>query len=222
VRRLLTRTDRAKHNRDLIVQYLADHIAGSDAPRHVLLGCVGDPRAVGGIVLGAADRLAAAGVETLVVDLSRSGSIAKRRGSKPTSEPGQGGSALPTTLRPEGIASLARGPLLPVGRGRGARAPAGDPTWPAWERASVTLTVVDLDPSVPMDTLPSWGTELVAVVEAGRATAEMLASSAGLVARAGVDLTFALMFDADASDESYGFVGDEDPAAPTDAGKASG
>ena len=218
VGRLVTRADRAQRNRELIVQYLADHIAGSDKPRHVLLGCVGDPRAIRGIVLGAADRLAAAGVEALVVDLSRSGSIAKGKGSKPTPEPGPG---LPTTLRPEGIASLARGPLLPDRRGRGARAP-GDPRWPAWERASVTLTVVDLDPSMPMDTLPSWGTELVVVVEAGRATAEMLASSAALVSRAGVDLTSALMFDADATDESCGFVGNEDPAAPTDAGKASG
>jgi capsular polysaccharide biosynthesis protein len=222
VRRLLTRADRAKHNRDLIVHYLADHVAGPDAPSHVLLGCVGDPRAVRGIVLGAADRLAAAGVETLVVDLSRSGSIAKGKAPKPTSEHGPGRSGLPTTLRPEGIAGLARGPLLPDGRGRGARAPAGDPRYPAWERASVTLTVVDLDPSMPMDTLPTWGTELVVIVEAGRATAEMLASSAALVARAGVDLSFALMFDADATDESYGFVGDEDPAAATDAGKASG
>ena len=86
-----------------------------------------------------------------------------------------------------------------------------------WDAADVVLVVTDLDPGIDVENLTSWVDQVVPLVSAGRSTAELLESSAGLVRAAGLTLPFAMMLGSDATDDSSGLVPEHESGASSEA-----
>lgn len=109
----------------------------------------------------------------------------------------------PVVFRPEGVPSLARGP---IGAAAGVTVdlPEDDPLRPAWDAADVVLTLAEVDPAVGVEHLKSWAEDVVLLVTAGRSSAERLRTTAELIRSAGLHLLFAMMVGADQTDESLG------------------
>jgi hypothetical protein len=108
------------------------------------------------------------------------------------------------------VPSVARGPV-----GASPRAatdlPEKDPLRPAWDNADVVLTLAEIDPAIGVEHLKSWADQVVLLVTAGRSSAELLRTTAGLIRSAALKLPFAVLVGADRTDESLGVP---DPAAP--------
>jgi capsular polysaccharide biosynthesis protein len=116
--------------------------------------------------------------------------------------------AAPVVFRPEGVPSLARGPVGSPPH-VASDLPGEDPLRPAWDSADVVLTLAEVDPAVGVDHLKSWADQVVLLVTAGRSSAERLRTTAGLVRSSGLKLPFAVLVGADRTDESLGLP---DPA----------
>ncbi len=208
------------------------------------LAAIGNATAAAILVKTLADRLGLRGLAVLTVDLTESGSLAASRSagtpenatpwapqavgaapSRPSRRaenrgsasrfdlPGPGG---PDTwrrdvYRPRGVPMLAKGPrgTDPDVQGGLLRA--------KWGAADVVLVVTDLDPGIDVENLTSWVDQVVPLVSAGRSTAELLESSAGLVRAAGLTLPFAMMLGSDARDESSGLVPEPESGASSEA-----
>ena len=72
--------------------------------------------------------------------------------------------------------------------------------------ANVLLTLVTVDPSVGADHLATWTTDAVAVVTAGRSSAEKIHGVAELIRLSGTRLVSAVVVGADDTDESLGVI----------------
>ena len=76
------------------------------------------------------------------------------------------------------------------------------------------LTLATLDPAFGGDYLATWATDAVAVVTAGRSSAERLRAVGDMVRLAGIRLDSAVLLGADKDDESLGLAPAPDEPAP--------
>jgi uncharacterized protein involved in exopolysaccharide biosynthesis len=108
----------------------------------------------------------------------------------------------PTVLRPRGIPALADHPadLRAVGHEDEDEDPSPDLT-------DVSLVLADLDPSVGADHLTAWTERVIVVVTSGLSSVERVRTAGDLVRSAGLDLRFAALLHADATDVSSGLAG---------------
>jgi hypothetical protein len=105
-------------------------------------------------------------------------------------------------LRPQGIPALAdQADLRVVGH----EDENDDPLSP--DLMDVSLILADLDPSVAADHLKAWTERVVVVVTTGLSSVERVRTASDQVRSAGLDLRFAALLHADASDVSSGMSG---------------
>jgi capsular polysaccharide biosynthesis protein len=185
------------------------------------LAAIGNASAAAVLVKTLADRLGRRGLAVLTVDLTESGSLVASRSAGMAENatpwaPQAVGAAGPDTwrrdvYRPRGVPMLAKGPRGTDPDLQGALLRA------KWAAADVVLVVTDLDPGIDVENLTSWVDQVVPLVSAGRSTAELLETSAGLVRAAGLTLPFAMMLGSDATDESSGLVPEPDSGASSEA-----
>jgi hypothetical protein len=178
-------------------------------PARLALATVDNIEATKLVVCSLAAQLTHRGLSVFVVDLSESGDLEATLTKALDQDQRQTDpAAAPVVFRPEGVPSLARGPV-----GAPAHAPSDlpghDPLRPAWDNADVILTLAEIDPAVGVDHLRSWADQVVLLVTSGRSSAERLRTTAELLRSAGLKLPFAVMVGADRTDESLGLP---DPA----------
>jgi capsular polysaccharide biosynthesis protein len=144
------------------------------------------------------------GLSVFLVDLSETGSLEAALTRALGQDHHQTDpAAAPVVFRPEGVPSLARGPVGSPPH-VASDLPEDDPLRSAWDSADVVLTLGEIDPAVGVDHLRSWADQVVLLVTAGRSSAERLRTTAGLVRSSGLKLPFAVMVGADRTDESLG------------------
>jgi capsular polysaccharide biosynthesis protein len=109
----------------------------------------------------------------------------------------------PTVLRPRGIPALAdnAADLRVVGHEDEEEDP------PSPDLSDVSLVLADLDPSVAADHLTAWTERVIVVVTSGHSSVERVRTAGDLVRSAGLDLRFAALLHADATDVSSGLGG---------------
>lgn len=84
------------------------------------------------------------------------------------------------------------------------RIPEGSPLQAFHDSADVVLSLVEADVTTGVGELDSWADTAVALVSAGRSSAERLRTTAAQVRATGITLDSALLVRADATDESFG------------------
>jgi capsular polysaccharide biosynthesis protein len=197
----------AKRDRDVkrVSAYLQGRVSGSSrGPASLAVVAVDDPQTVASAVASLARARVRAGGQVVVADLSSGAPLARLLGAK---GPGvhdvsqDGGRLL--------VAVPERDDLTPVG-------PMGDGSSPAlwaqpdeavvaaYSSADLLLTLVTLDPALGADHLATWASEAIAVVTAGRASAEKVNSAGEMIRLAGIRLDSAVLIGADRNDESLG------------------
>jgi hypothetical protein len=165
---------------------------------NVAVAAVGNnARAAAAVIAAVASHLRVYGFSVFLVDLSRAGALVR---SIPRAD-------APSVFRPSGVPNLAMGP-------RGSRSPVidlpvGHPLRERWDAADIVIALVEVDPGIEVENLSSWVDHVVPMVTAGRCTAELLETTAGLIRASGIALPFAMMVGAEETDQSLGLV---DPA----------
>lgn len=152
------------------------------------------------VVLTLGERLAARGVRALLVDLSWSGALVEARATVRRSEEDAGRVQV---HRPDGDPRLVLGPRR-TGRRPGSDLDGLGELGAAWAESEVVLVLLEVDPGIDLDILRTWVNRIVPVVSAGRASRELLATVAGLIAQAGLEMPFALVEGTDRSDQTLG------------------
>ena len=76
----------------------------------------------------------------------------------------------------------------------------------AYSAADLVLTLVTLDPALGGDHLTTWASEAIAVVTAGRSSAEKVHGAGELIRLAGIRFDSAVLIGADRDDESLGVI----------------
>lgn len=162
-----------------------------------------DRAETGAVVLRTlADRLVEEGSHVLLVDLTASGALTRRRGSASEGEQPAGRGTL-THFRPDGDPALTPGPR-PGGHHRVSPPERGDVLAGRWESADVVIALVEVDPGLDLDVLVTWVEQIVPLVSAGRASRELLETLSSLLTETGVAVPFALLEGADRSDRTSG------------------
>jgi capsular polysaccharide biosynthesis protein len=95
-------------------------------------------------------------------------------------------------------------PVGPLLKSRRARAP--KPLIAACRSADMLLTLAPLDPAFGGEHLSGWATSLVAMVTAGRSSAERIAAVGEMIRQTGIEATAGVLLDADKGDESLGVL----------------
>ncbi|HMG30823.1 MAG TPA: hypothetical protein VK585_11965 [Jiangellaceae bacterium] len=115
----------------------------------------------------------------------------------------------PTVLRPRGIPALAdqASDLRVVGHEDEEDEPS------SFDMCDISLVMADLDPSVGADHLTAWTERVIVVVTSGLSSVERVRTAGDLVRSAGLDLRFAALMHADATDVSSGLAGSVEPPA---------
>jgi capsular polysaccharide biosynthesis protein len=171
-------------------------------------------------VVALANQLRDRGLRVFLVDLSTSGQLAQAmtRGlaRDTTDDPKR-----PVVFRPEGVPSLAQGPVG-VSLGVIGDVPPDDPRRAAWEVHDVVVTLAEVDPAVGAEHLASWAEQVVLIVAAGRASGERLRTTAELVRQAGLQTLYGVLVRADRTDESLGTPITFDTGSGPARGSASG
>lgn len=161
--------------------------------RGLALAAIGSPWAAADVLTKTATMLREQGVDVFMIDLSKQGALARGPGRRSAG-----------VHQPTGIPQIARGP-----RGAAERAKVDLPgdSWRAdWDSADVVLALVEVDPGIEVDHIATWVDEVVPLVTAGAATAELLSTTGDLVREAGLQLPFAMMVGCDHTDKSLGLV----------------
>jgi capsular polysaccharide biosynthesis protein len=185
------------------------------------VGCVDNADEVRFAVATAARDLAEDGRTVALIDLTEQGNLADMAPSLRPEEshwhgawPGRTDSTDgQMVLRPPGIPALAgnAADLRAVSHEEDDRGP----HWP--QLTDVTLVLADLDPLVGADHLKAWSDRVIAVVTAGRTSAERLRTIAELVRAAGLDLRFGALLHVEVTDDSSGVLNVDRPP-PVDLG----
>jgi capsular polysaccharide biosynthesis protein len=205
-RRLSRRGRSAAGDLEVIVHALESGIWPYGArPARLAIAAIDDVANTGLVAASLAVQLTGRGLAVFLVDLSDSGlldravtDVLEHANGRPIDA-----SATPVVFRPEGVPSLAQGPVgVPLGEISDLAA--DHPRRPAWDAADVVLTLADLDPAVGVEHLTSWADQVVILVTAGRSSAERLRTTAKLIRSAGLRLLFAVLVGADRTDESLG------------------
>lgn len=208
--RLRGRGSAARKNLEVLVRGIDSAIAPRKRaskkarPSRVALTTVDNIEAAQIVLCAVAAQFTHRGLRVFVVDLSESGGLEScltraleqdRRQTDPA--------AAPVVFRPDGVPSLARGPVGPAPRVL-SDLPQDDPQRPAWDSADVILTLAEIDPAVGVDHLKSWADQVVLLVTSGRSSVELLRTTAELFRNASLKLLFAVMVGADPKDASLG------------------
>jgi hypothetical protein len=182
-------------NAERLAHGLATALPDDGNPARLTLATIGDVRD-GAFVLGAlADELVRESTTVAVVDLSSSGALDK---------PPRWHLAQRDPIRNRQLVTVHRHGLR-VSRLAGRTQPGGSPSKDL-SRAEVILTLVELDLGSGIDMLGDLAETSVALVTAGRASAERLRSSATLLRQSDIRAAFAMLVGADDTDDSSGFV----------------
>jgi capsular polysaccharide biosynthesis protein len=217
-RRWLPRATRRVGGSDLetsrIVAYLRAALPpGPKRPAGLAVAAVDNAPVVARAVVALGISLASQGKQVIVADLSDGARAARLLGAKhPGVHPvSRGGAHLIVAIPDRGeVAPI--GPLEP-GTPRTEHAQAPKALLAASVGADVVLTLATLDPAFGADSLPTWATDVVAVVTAGRSSAAKIHAVGEMVRLSGTRLASAILVGADKSDESLGLaVTPEEPA----------
>ena len=84
----------------------------------------------------------------------------------------------------------------------------------AYASADLLLTLVTLDPSLGADHLPTWATDAVVLVTAGRSSPTRIHAVGEMIRLAGTSLVSAVLVGADKTDETLGATQTPDPPVP--------
>jgi capsular polysaccharide biosynthesis protein len=197
----------ARRDRDLkrVIAYLQGRVSGSSrGPSSLAIVAVDDPETVALAVAALARSRASQGRQVVVADLASGAPLARLLGVK---DPGvhevsrDGGRLL--VVRPDRYSVMSVGPM------RDGTAPAlwtqpDEAVVAAYSAADLALTLVTLDPALGGDYLTTWASEAVAVVTAGRSSAEKVHGAGELIRLAGMRFDSAVLIGADRDDESLG------------------
>jgi hypothetical protein len=202
----------AKRNRDMrrVVGYLQRAVPGSSRdPASLAVVAVDDAQVVAQVVASLAASCVSQGKQVVVADLSSDTHLARLLG---ISHPGiypvrQNGADLMAVL-PE------REEVAPIGPVPGSASPAmqaqaNAALVTACSSADLLLTLAVLDPALGGDHLGTWATSAVALVTAGKSSAEKIHSVGEMVRLAGARLDSVVLIGADKKDDSLGVL---DPA----------
>jgi capsular polysaccharide biosynthesis protein len=189
------------------VQRIAAHLGNAVAhntsgPASLAVVPVDDPQIPAVSLVSLAVSCAQQGLKAVVADMCTGAPAARLLKA---TEPGvQEVSARGTTLtviRPENDYAQIAGPLR---KPRWARVP--EPVAKACESADVVLVLATVDPALGADYLAGWVTSAVAMVTAGRASAQRVFAVGEMMRLAGLEFVSAVLVGADKSDESLGVV----------------
>ena len=162
---------------------------------NVAVAAVGsNARAAAAVIAAVASHLRVYGFSVFLVDLSRDGALVRSLSKADA----------PSVFRPTGVPSLAMGPR--GSRGPVIDLPVGHPLRERWDDADIVIALVEVDPGIEVENLSSWVDQVVPLVTAGRCTAELLETTAGLIRASGLALPFAMMVGAEETDRSLGLV----------------
>ena len=199
----------AKRKLDMrrFIAYLQRAVPGSSrGPASLAVVAVDDVQTVAGAVASMARSRAKEGRQVVVADLSSGAPLARLLGAKaPGVHPvSQDGVQLV-------VAVPGRDDVALVGPVRGGRSPAlwagpDEAVANACSSADLLLTLATLDPALGADHLATWASDAVAVVTAGRSSAEKVHSVGEMIRLAGIRLDSAVLLGADSSDESLGVM----------------
>ena len=199
----------ARRDRDMkrVVAYLQGRVSGSSrGPSSLAVVAVDDAQTVALAVAALARSRASQGGRVVVADLSSGAPLARLLGVE---DPGvhevshDRGRLL--VVRPD------RNSVMPVGPMRdGSTQPLltqpDETVVAAYSAADLALTLVTLDPALGGDHLTTWASEAVAVVTAGRSSAEKVHGTGELIRLAGIRFDSAVLIGADRDDESLGVI----------------
>jgi hypothetical protein len=208
-RHRLQQVFRRGRNEEHDVKVLTNGLEAAISPRkdravRLALATVDGAEAAELVLASLAAQLAERGVAVFLVDLSQAGHLERSvERVLDSRRPELSSAAVPLVFRPDGVPSLAKGPIG-VTKGTTSDLPKGDPRRSAWDSADVILTLAEVDPAVGVDHLRSWTGRVVLLVTAGRSSAERLRTTSELIRSAGMQLLFAMIVGADGSDESSG------------------
>jgi capsular polysaccharide biosynthesis protein len=184
-------------------------LASSQGRVSLAVVAVDDVKTVAPAVASLARSCAQDGRRVVVADLSGGAPLARMLGAEDSGV---------SAVTHEGVRILVAVPdreeVLPIGPVRGSGSP---PAWAPPDEALVTacasadllLTLVTLDPATGGGHLATWASEAIAVVTAGRSSAEKVHSVGVMIRLAGTRLDSAVLIGADRDDESLGVM---DPA----------
>jgi capsular polysaccharide biosynthesis protein len=197
-----------------IVAYLRASLPpGSKRPAGLAVAAVDNAQVVARAVVALGISLASQDKQVIVADLSDGARAARLLGARhPGVHPVSRGGVHLTVAIPDRGEVAPIGPLEPGKPGtENTRAPKA--LLAASASADVVLTLATLDPAFGADSLPTWATDVVAVVTAGRSSAAKIHAVGEMVRLSGTRLTSAILVGADKNDESLGLgVTPEEPA----------
>ena len=211
---------KARWDRDMkrVTAYLQGAVSGSHhGPASLAVVAVDDPEAVAPAVAALARSRAKEGKQVVVADLSAGRPLARLLGVKAAG-------VHPVTL--DGVPLLVAVPngddIAPAGPLGGDDVPAvltppDEAVVAACSSADLLLTLVTLDPATGGEHLATWASEAIAVVTAGRSSAEKVHSAGELIRLAGTRFNSAILLGADRTDASLGLL---DLPRPADGGAA--
>jgi capsular polysaccharide biosynthesis protein len=110
-------------------------------------------------------------------------------------------------------------PVGPLPKSRHGRAP--KPLIAACMSADMLLTLAPLDPALGGEHLRGWGTSLVAMVTAGRSSAQRIFAVGEMIRQAGIEVVSAVLIGADKGDESLGVTPEQAGGRSTAAGASA-
>ncbi len=206
-RRSARRADiaRAAAHLGRVVPELADGMAT------LAVVAVDDPRAAALPLVFLATSCAQQGKHVVVADLAPGAPAARMLGSRRPGIKAVGSEGARITVAIPGHDDLA--PSGPLGRRTawGQPSPFTHAVGAACADADLLLTLVTLDPSAGGEHLPTWATDAVVVVTAGRSTWTRVNAVAELVRLSGTRIVSAVLLAADRTDESLGALPRHEP-----------
>lgn len=205
-RRLPGRPGRAaKRERDMkrVVAHLRRIVPGrSRGPVGLVVVAVDNAKDVAPAVMSLAVSCAQDGRQVVVSDLA-DGALAGLLGAKgPGIHPVTAGGQRMTVVVPDRAEITPAGPLQTMAP----HAPASEALIAACASADLLVTMATLDPAFGGDHLATWATEAVAVVTAGRSSADRIHAVAEMIRLGGTRLDSAVLIGAEKSDESLGMT----------------
>jgi capsular polysaccharide biosynthesis protein len=207
---------RAKRNLDTrrVVGYLRRAVPGSSrGPASLAVVAVDDAQIVARVVASLAASCASQGRQVVVADLSSGAHLAHLLGVRdPGIHPARQNGANLMVVLPDREEVAPIGPV-PGGASPAVAARADGALVTACSSADLLLTLAALDPAFGGDHLGTWATNAVAVVTAGRSSAEMIHSVGEMIRLAAVRLDSVVLIGADKRDDSLGAMDSADQSA---------
>ena len=207
---LLPSKARRKRDTGRVAGYLRRAVPGSSKrPASLAVVAVDDARVVAKVVVSLAVSSASQGKQVVVADLSGDAHLARLLGvRKPGIYPARENGADLMVVLPEPVDVAPVGPV-PSSASPAGPAQADTALLTACSSADLLLTLAVLDPAFADDHLGTWATSAVAVVTAGKSSAEKIHSVGEMIRLAGTRLDSVVLIGADTGDDSLGVL---DPA----------